>query len=59
MWDWKRIAAVATLLGGGALCVLVPGLGLVAAGPILATSGVALAVGINARPVKAPPKSKE
>lgn len=51
MWSWKRIASVATLIGGGALCVLVPGLGLAAVGPYMATAGVSLAVGIAAPPV--------
>lgn len=51
MWSWKRIASVATLFGGAALCVLVPGLGLVAAGPILGAAGVGLAVGTNLKPV--------
>lgn len=60
MWDWKRITSVATLFGAAAVCVLVPGLGLVAAGPVLASSGLALAIGINAKPVtpKAPTAKK-
>lgn len=57
MWDWKRIAQVATLVGGGAVCFLVPGLGLTfMAGP-MAAAGVGLALGINAKPV-APTKKK-
>jgi len=59
MWSWKRLASVAALLGGGALCVLVPGLGLVYAGPLLASAGAGLALGTNLKPVKQAAKSKE
>lgn len=57
MWDWKRIASVATLIGGGVACILVPGLGLAAYGPILAASGVTLAVGTSLKPVEKKPKT--
>ena len=49
MWNWKRIASVAVLIGGGAVCALVPGAQ--GAAPLLITAGVSLALGIAAPPV--------